>query len=122
LAAVIVSTTGSPAAAEEPVPSGDMLAAIEDARERLQLTDEQLEQVRVVMQAAIQETRAILERYGVQPGEKIGLGKKIKIANKLRRVQKKTDKNLARFLDKDQMKELKAIRKEMRQAAKNRTN
>jgi len=122
--ALMVLMTVSPAAAEdstgEPVPAGDLLAKIEAAKDRLRLSDEQLEQVRAVMRESFEESKTILQEYGVRPGEKIGLSKKIKIARKLRAVQKRTDKKLAQFLDKDQMKELKAIRKEMRKAARDR--
>jgi hypothetical protein len=98
----------------------DMMAAIEAAQDRLDLTPDQLEAVREVFRESGDEFRAVLDKHEVSPGDKLSLGKKIKIGKDMRKVQKQTDKKLEKSLDPDQMKELKAIRKEMRKKAKQR--
>jgi hypothetical protein len=108
-----------PALAQEEGPM-DMMARIEAAKDRLDLTPEQLESMRAVMDESGQKYRAVLDKHGVSRGDKLSLGKKIKIGKDMRKVQKQTDKQLTEILDKDQMKEFKAIRKEMRQEAKQR--
>ena len=83
--------------------------------ERLDLTDEQREQVRPIMKNSAKQRRAILDKHGVGPGQpKPDRQTKRAIYNDMQPVRAETEQQLATVLSDEQMEEFRQIRQELR--------
>lgn len=91
---------------------------LEEIRERLALSPEQVERVRPVLQQEAEKLRALRTKYegGSQPRRS-----RLKMARELKDIQSETDEKLAQILTTAQMDELKKMRKERREQRSKRT-
>lgn len=90
-------------------------------KERLELTDEQTEKMRPIIKDSIEKKIAILKSYGFsKDAERPELERKQKRAlrKELKAVEKSAKKQYAEFLNKDQMKTLREIKKEQKEKRK----
>jgi Spy/CpxP family protein refolding chaperone len=99
---------------------------VAEARERLDLSDGQLEQVKPVMQAAAEAQRSILARYGIDleaegdPRNTLGMREALELRNDLSKVRAETLKKLDDILTDEQLDEFKTLQEERRQEMKAR--
>jgi Spy/CpxP family protein refolding chaperone len=83
---------------------------LEQVKERLKLTPEQVEQVRPILTEEVQKLRALRES---NPGGG-SRRDRLKMARELKRIQDDADDRLKKILTKEQMNELKKLREERR--------
>lgn len=97
-----------------------------EAKVRLHLSDEQLEQVKPIMKASIEAHRSILARYGIDleaeggPKTKLGFRHARQLRNDLEEVRAATLEQLDDILSDEQLDEFRKIQEERRQAVMNR--
>jgi hypothetical protein len=97
-----------------------------EAKVRLNLSDDQLEQVKPIMKASIEAQRSILARYGIDleaeggPKTKLGLREARQLRNDLAEVRAGTLEQLDEILSDEQLDEFRKIQEERRQAMMNR--
>jgi Spy/CpxP family protein refolding chaperone len=97
-----------------------------EAKDRLDLSDEQLEQVKPVMQEAAEAQRSILARYGIDleaeggPGNALGMREARKLRQDLSKVRAETLEKLDGILTDEQLDEFKKMQEERRQEMKKR--
>jgi Spy/CpxP family protein refolding chaperone len=97
-----------------------------EAKERLDLSDEQLEQVKPVMQEATEAQRSILARYGIDleaeggSGNALGMREARKLRQDLSKVRADTLEKLDGILTDEQLDEFKKLQEERRQEMKKR--
>jgi len=99
----------APAAAQSP--DGERL---EKVASRLQLTAEQRERARPVIEASIAERQAILRKHGIKKGQRPGLRKLIAVRSELKAVRKRTQTQLGQIFSPAQMKEYLKLSEEFR--------
>ena len=102
--------------------SSDRVAQVEqrmgEARERLNLSDEQLEQMTPVIEESMRKRRAILSSYGVDPENranakgKLGLRKALAMKKELNAVRADTLQALDGVLTDEQLEEFKLMQAE----------
>ena len=85
---------------------------LQEIKERLELTPEQIEKVRPLLTEEIQKLRALREKYD---GEEQTLLVRLGMGRELRAVQNATDEELKKVLSKKQMEEVEKIREEGRE-------
>jgi len=85
---------------------------MEQIRIRLRLSDEQDEQMRVILKGNVEKTRAVMQEHDIVPGAELSFSQKTSLARDLRPIKKESEKKLKAILSSDQMKEFKKIRKE----------
>ena len=88
---------------------------LEEIKARLDLTPEQVEQVRPILQDEVQKLKALREKHS---GD--GRRERRKMGRELKGIQGETDDQLKKVLSKEQMKELKKLRDEWRQQLRER--
>jgi hypothetical protein len=88
---------------------------LEQIKERLALTPEQVEQVRPILQDEVQKLKALRETHSSG-----GRRDRRKLGRELKHIQGETDDQLKKVLSKEQMKELKKLRDEWRQQLRER--
>ncbi len=105
----------------------DFLAQMEKTRARLQLTDEQVEQITPVMENHLEQTQIILSKYGIDldnrgQGErkKLGLSKARQLGKELKTLRAKTTDELSQYLTDKQMATWQEIQQERRQQIRDR--
>ena len=96
-----------------------------ETRARLELTDEQVEQMQPVMQSATEAQQAILQRYGIDlddpsSNKRLGFRDARKLKSDMSKVRSDTVKQLEQILSDEQLKEFKKIQEERRQEIKQR--
>jgi hypothetical protein len=97
-----------------------------EAKARLDLSDEQLEQMRPVTQEAVEAQRSILARYGIDleaeggPEKKLGMREARKLRQDLSKVRNKTLEQLEEILTEEQLDEFKKLQEENREMMKKR--
>ena len=117
---MFVAITGAAASQD----GGDRLAKIkeelEKTKDRLQLTDEQLGQVRPILEGSAGKRIAVLDEFGItgRGSVELSLREKRSLAKKMKEIRKNTDAELAKVLTKDQMAEYAAIQDERREELK----
>jgi Spy/CpxP family protein refolding chaperone len=89
---------------------------IENLKERLKLTPEQVEKVKPILEQQRQKLRELREQSG---GERSRRGR-VGMARQARKIRKETDAELKQILSPEQMKELDKIREERRGRARER--
>lgn len=91
-----------------------------EAKERLNLSDEQLEQVKPVMQAAAEAQRSILARYGMDleaeggPGNTLGMREARNLQKDLSKVRAESLQKLDGILTDEQLDEFEKLQEERR--------
>ncbi len=92
---------------------------LQQVKERLNLTPEQIEQVRPVFIEEVQQMKAVREKYGA--GD-MNRRTKLKMGRELRGIRDNADEKLRTILSKQQMEELKKMRKEWREEFRERAS
>jgi hypothetical protein len=83
---------------------------LQEYKERLNLTPEQVEQVRPVMVEELQQFKAVRDKYAGNQSRR----SRFKMVRDLRDIRHATDQKLEKILSKEQMAELQKIREEQR--------
>jgi hypothetical protein len=97
-----------------------------EAEARLELSDEQLEQVKPVMEAAVEAQRSVLTRYGIDleaeggPESKLSMREARKLKKDLGKVREETLEQLDDILTDEQLDEFQEMQEEKRQEMKSR--
>jgi periplasmic protein CpxP/Spy len=114
---LIGSVSGRPAAQQPSAPAAPEQARqrVEQLKERLKLTPEQVEQVRPILADEVQKLKALREANSGG-----GRRDRRKMAREFKRIQGETDDQLKKVLSQEQMKELKTLRDEWRQQMRDR--
>lgn len=81
---------------------------------RLQLTAEQRERARPVIEAGIAERQAILRKHGIKKGQRPGLRKLIAVRSELKAARNRTQTQLGQIFSPAQMKEYLKLSEELR--------
>jgi hypothetical protein len=85
---------------------------IDQIRTRLELTPEQVEQIRPILRDELLKLREVQEKYADQ---ELNARTRLRMARELKDIQDDTDDRLKKILTKKQMEELKKIRQENRE-------
>ena len=99
---------------------------MEETKQRLALTDEQVEQVKPVMESAAQQQKEILAKYGVNLDDpngqrpRLGMMQARQMRSEIQKVNKDMLAQLDGVLTEEQLKELKKIQDERRAEMKQR--
>ncbi len=144
-ALVLFAASADAGAAQEP--GGEQLAQLqerlEEAKARLKLTDEQVEQVRPIFRASTEKQMAVLEKHGIDlrdggasrgdgdarrrggagrrgAGNRQDLQQLRALGDDLEALRKETRKELKNVLTKEQFKEFKKMQEENREAMRQR--
>jgi hypothetical protein len=88
---------------------------LEQIKERLKLTPEQVEQVRPILADEVEKLKALREK-----GSGGSRRDRLKMGREFKRIQDDADERLKKVLSKDQMNELKKIRDERREQLRDR--
>jgi len=89
---------------------------LEEIMVRLELTEQQQQQVRPIMQSAMEQRRAVREAHGVGPGKgKPDAQTRQAMRGEMQAIKADTDQQLAEVLSAEQMQELRDIRREIKQ-------
>jgi hypothetical protein len=88
-----------------------LFARIDEVRSRLELTPQQVEQVRPILRDEFLKLRDIQDKYD---GEDQNARTRLRMARELKDIQGDADDRLKKILTKKQMTELKKIREEIR--------
>ena len=111
LAMLLLATPAPNAAAQTVDP-----ARIEDALDRLQLDDQQRDDVRPILEAGALERLAILQEAGIEPGQKPSIRQLMSIRGPVSEVSARTEQELAAVLSPVQMELYRAMVEERRAA------
>ena len=100
---------------------------IEASLERLQLTEEQRETVRPIVEEGFAQRLAVLEKYGIDLEnqdaiERLGFRTKRKLGKDMNKVRKETEKQLQAVLTADQMNLWKEMEEERRARMREQSN
>ncbi len=95
---------------------------VAEARERLDLTDEQVEQIQPIIESGMQATRAVLEENGIDleartasgSQRRLGLRQKRAIGRELGEISAEVREQMSEFLTDEQLAEYKKIQEERR--------
>ena len=92
-------------------------AQLQETEERLQLTDEQPETVRPILEEATRQRQAVLEKHGVdlegtEKADRPGRRTLRRMRNDLQEVNKETQRELEDVLTSEQMKQWEALQEE----------
>ncbi len=99
---------------------------IRQVLERLDLTDEQIEQVKPILENSFESRRAVMASYGIDiesregGGEKLGLRKARSMRRDLDKIQEDTNAELKEILSAEQFDELEIIQQERRDQMRER--
>ena len=99
---------------------------LEEARTRLNLTDQQVDQVRPILRAGFDAMLEVLEEHGIDIGDRSGSGRRLRF-RQLRRLQRDLDavdeqtiEDLGAVLNDEQIENYKEIQEENREAMRER--
>ncbi len=111
----IAGVTAIPAMAQEVDRQEQIAIKLADARERLELTEEQVPQVESILTASGEQRRAVLEEFGVgNDGSKLSFRQKRQLRKAMQNVQKQTRNSLSEVLTDGQMDEFEEMQDELR--------
>lgn len=108
--------TRAQTAQEAPAVPDQARERLEQIKERLKLTPEQVEQARPILMEEVQKLKALRDS---NPGGG-SRRDRLKMAREFKRIQDDADDRLKKVLTKDQMNELKKMREERRQQMRDR--
>jgi periplasmic protein CpxP/Spy len=117
---LLIGSISGRAAVQDPAPAAPAAPEqtrqrIEQIKERLKLTPEQVEQVRPILADEMQKLKALRESNSGG-----GRRDRRKMAREFKRIQGDADDQLKKVLSKEQMQELKTLRDEWRQQLRDR--
>ena len=110
LALVVTFAFASPAAAFRKGPKKSPEEILAHMTDRLELSDEQAEQIRPIIEDQVTKRSELFEKYHEQGRESRG-----QMRSEMRTLMEETDKQLEPILSADQMAELKKMREERHQ-------
>ncbi len=121
----ILITSGSSYAQSQQVSDEQIeqiIERIEETKARLNLSDEQAEEVRPIFEENVQSSLEILKSYGFERGQKpkLNFRKKLALRRDMNEVRDNTDNKLKTILTDAQMQEYAIIRDERRKELRNR--
>jgi hypothetical protein len=90
---------------------------LEEIKDRLQLTPEQIEKVRPILVDELQQLRSVQQKYNSSDQNR---RTRLKMARELRDIRSSADDKLQKILSRKQMEELRQIREELRQERRDR--
>lgn len=96
-----------------------LLERLQEMKDRLALTPEQVEQMRPVVEAELENVMALRDRYQAGPQNRRS---RLTLARQLRAIQDATDQQLEAVLSMAQLDELKRLRDERREALRRRAS
>jgi hypothetical protein len=112
-----LAIAGTTAIANAQEPRDRVQQRLEEIKDRLALTPEQIEQVRPVLTEEAQKLRALRDRYeGGNQSRRSRRG----MVRELRDIRSDAEKKLTRILSKSQMDELKKLREQWREELRDR--
>ncbi len=123
LYSLLLILLAAPLAAQTIVPNEEAKARMNDqvraTMERLELTQEQQEVVRPIIENNMRQRLAVLEKHGIDPaelqqGKRPGMRTMRKLRSDMERLGKATEKQLGEVLTDDQMATWKALEEERR--------
>jgi hypothetical protein len=97
-----------------------------ETKARLDLSEEQVEQITPILQSSFESRRAILQKYGINiesrkpPAQKLGLRKARTLSKELEKVSSSTSRKLDDILTKEQMSEYRAMQNERKNKMRQR--
>lgn len=91
-----------------------IIGKMEDVTGRLQLTNDQDAQMRVILKGNVEKMRTVMQEHDIKTGADLSLEKKMSLAHDLKPRREESDKKLEAILSPDQLQEFKKIRKETR--------
>ena len=97
---------------------GDFEERIEEFQTRLNLTDDQLDDMRPVMAESFEKILLALDDAGLEQGggrESLSRRDRIRLGRQIRDIQEETDKEIREILDGDEMEEYEKIQEERRE-------
>jgi len=121
--ALLASLTVSPLAAQEQTPDRAAMAAeaearMAEAKERLNLTEEQAAQVEVILQETNEKRAQVFQNANLQEGR--SFRKMRQLRSDMQEVDKEATQRMAQVLDDEQMREYETIKEEQRAEMKER--
>ncbi|MEO0871233.1 MAG: hypothetical protein AAFY19_04625 [Pseudomonadota bacterium] len=121
--ALLASLTLSPLAAQDQMPDRSAMAAeaearMAEAKERLNLTEEQAAQVEVILQETNEKRSQAFQNANLQEGR--NFRKMRQLRSDMKEVDKEATDRMAAVLDDEQMREYEAIKAEQRAEMKER--
>jgi hypothetical protein len=115
LASAMTASAGQ--AKESQVNAEQVRERLEQIKVRLELTPQQVEQIRPVLEEEVQKLKAVRDKYS---GREPNVRTRLQIARELRDIQSAGDEKLQKILSKKQMEEMKKIREEFREELRER--
>jgi Spy/CpxP family protein refolding chaperone len=116
----LLLTVAAPSSARQasatPPPSERAGQQLQEIKDRLALTPDQIEQLRPVFTEEVQKVQALRDKYKGDTSRRT----RLKMARELRSIQDGADEQLKKILTKPQMDEMKKIRAERREQLKRR--
>ena len=103
---------------------GDFEERIEEFQTRLNLTDDQLDDMRPVMAESFEKILLALDDAGLEQGggrESLSRRDRIRLGRQIRDIQEETDKEIREILDGDEMEEYEKIQEERREQLRARS-
>lgn len=125
---LMASLTTSLAQQADPDRIAELEARIEQTKQRLNLTDEQLAQIEPILESSFEATALVLENHGIDLNpdvprdqrERPGLRKMRAVSKDLQAVREETAAEMAEVLTAEQMEEYRKIQEERRVALRER--
>ena len=120
MTALFAIATQTAAAGDREIDPAALEERINEMRERLDLTDKQVEAIEPILIDHLEKTGAVLKEYGIdlqsgeRPKERMGFREARKMKSDLDGVQSETEGALDDILDDDQMNEYRQIAEERR--------
>ena len=120
MTAVFAIATQTATAEEREIDPAALEERTNEMRERLELTDEQVEAIEPILIDHMEKTGAVLKEYGIdlqsgeRPKERMGFREARKMKSELDGINRKTEGALDDILDDDQMNEYRKIAEERR--------
>lgn len=121
-ALLLIASVPAPAQEQDSAPATSTTrelveVRLADMKERLNLSDYTWEQVHLILKTSIRERIAIAKKYGLDTEntnlDELSSRDQRRMRRDLKNVRKSTEKRMDRYLDKDQMKEFKAIQEDI---------
>ena len=120
IVSLMASLTTSLAQQADPDRVAELEARVEQTRERLNLTDEQVAQIEPILESSFEASMLVLENHGIDLSvprdqrERPGFRKMRAIAKDMKAVRQETAEEMAEILSVEQMEEYRKIQEERR--------
>ena len=120
IVSLMASLTTSLAQQADPDRVAELEARVEQTRERLNLTDEQVARIEPILESSFEASMLVLENHGIDLSvprdqrERPGFRKMRAIAKDMKAVRQETAEEMAEILSDEQMEEYRKIQEERR--------